>query len=176
MCPPRFFAPLGPAPRTSTAKPTACTVGCELARHNGSFLGVTAESGFWHPATAAYRTPIGFADTATPCFPTGLTLGTRATTVCGGSGKSARLHRRMGHICFDFWTTRAHPSFLFQRRPARRRRELCEVLGVYIYTWLRSAFARGGQRNVDEFRGVAMDSRFLLLGCSRYIYIYWSFS
>ena len=136
----RKNSPTGPAPRTSTAKPTACIAGCEMARHNGSFLGVMA-SGSWHPAAAASRTPIGFADTATPCFPTGPTFGTRTTTrtVCGGSGKSARPHRRMGHIWFDFWTTRGRSSFLFIRRATRFRRELYEVLRVCKYTLLTSS-------------------------------------
>ena len=97
------FCAIGPAPQISTAKPTACTAGRELARHNGSFLGVTV-SGFWHPPKATYRTPIGAAGTATTCFPTAPTFGTRTTTVCGGSGKSARRHQRMGYIWFDYWT------------------------------------------------------------------------
>ena len=94
----------GPAPRTRTAKSIACTAGFEMARHNGSFLGVTA-SGSWHTTMAVYCMPIGFADTAKPCFSTGPTFGARATTVGGGSGKSARLHRRMECLWFDFWMT-----------------------------------------------------------------------
>ena len=31
---------------------------------------------------------------------------TSATTICGGSGKSARLRPRMEYIWFDSWTTR----------------------------------------------------------------------
>ena len=83
---------------------------------------------------AAYRTPPGF--TATPCFPTGPTFGTRATTVCGGSETSARLRQRMEYIWLDFWTTRDRSSFLFLRRATRLRRELYEVLGVCKFTWL----------------------------------------
>ena len=64
----------------------------------------------------------------------------------------------MGYIWFDFWTARDRTSFLFLRRATRLRRELYEVLGVCKYTWLRSAFARGVQRNVDESRGAAVDS------------------
>ena len=64
----RFYV-TGSAPRTSTPKPTACAAGCELAMHNGKLLGVTA-SVFWRPATAAFRTQIGFAATEPRCFPT----------------------------------------------------------------------------------------------------------
>ena len=51
----------------------------ELSRSNGEWF-LAPGYGF------TYRTPIGFADPETPCFPTGPTFGTRATTVCGGSG------------------------------------------------------------------------------------------
>ena len=50
----RFFATrycvTGRALPTSTAKPTACTPGCELVLHNGNFLGVAA-SVSWRPAS-----------------------------------------------------------------------------------------------------------------------------
>ena len=52
------------------------------------------------------RAPVGPADTATPCFPTGPTFGAQATTVCGGSGKSPRPCRRVGYTWFDFRRTR----------------------------------------------------------------------
>ena len=45
------FCVIGPAPWTNTAKPTAFTAGCALARHSVNFLGTTANS-FWHPATS----------------------------------------------------------------------------------------------------------------------------
>ena len=69
-------------------------------------------------------------------FPTGPTFGARTTTVCGGSGKSARLRQRMGYICFDFWTTRDRSSFLFRQHATRLLRELYEVLGACRHTWL----------------------------------------
>ena len=103
---------------------------------------------------AAYRTPISFADAVTMCFQTGPTFSTGATTVCGGSGKSARLHQRIGYIWFDFGTTRDRSNFLFLRRVTRLRRELYEILGACSA----STFARGVQRNVDEFRSAAGDS------------------
>ena len=106
-----------------------------MERHNGSFLGVNT-SGFCHPNMAASRTPIGFADTATPYFPTGPTFGTRATTVSGGSRKSARLHQRMGDLWFGSWMNQDRSSFLFFRRATQLRRELYDILGVYKYTWL----------------------------------------
>ena len=91
----------GSASRTGTAKPTACAAGCKLARHSGNFLEETT-SGFWHSAIIVYRTLIRFTGTATPCFPTGPTFGTRGGDDLCGSRKSARLHRRMGYICtFD---------------------------------------------------------------------------
>ena len=105
-----------------------------MARHNGSFLGVTA-SVSWHPAMAACRMPIDFADEATPCFPTGLTYGTRATTVCGDVRKSARLQRRMGYTWFDFWMTRDRSNSLFLRRAARLQRKLYDTLGVCKCPW-----------------------------------------
>ena len=39
-------------------------------------------------------------------LPNGAPFDTRAMTVCGRSGKSARLQQRMGYIWFDVWTTR----------------------------------------------------------------------
>ena len=64
------------------------------------------------------------------CFPTEPTFGTRATTVCGGLGRSERARLRMGYIRCDFWMTRDRSSFLFLRRATRLQRELYEVLGV----------------------------------------------
>ena len=116
-----------------------------IARHKDKFLAVTM-SGFWHPGIAACRTPIGFANTTTQCFPTGPTFGTRATTVWGGSEKSARLRQRMGNIWLDSWTARDRSGFLFLRRATRYRRELYTVLSLQIQ--LASAVARGLQRNV----------------------------
>ena len=102
---PRNFAVLGRNPELApTDKPHVPPDAMRLARRNGSFLGVTV-SGSWHPVMAAYRMPIGFSDIRTPCFPTGLTFGTRAAIFRGSLGKSARLHRWMGYIWFVFRAT-----------------------------------------------------------------------
>lgn len=79
-----------PEPRTSAAEEIASTGGCQLERHNGSFLVVTASDSRLS-ASVVYRTRIGFADTARPGFLTRPVAGTRATMVFGGLGKSARL-------------------------------------------------------------------------------------
>ena len=120
----------------------------ELSRGNGEW--------FWPPLMAAYRARIGFADTATPCFPTRPMFGTRTTTVCGNSGKPARLRERMEYIWFEFWTTRDRSSFFFLQRATRLRRELRS--SSCLKTQMASAFARGPQRSVDESRGVTGDS------------------
>ena len=104
----------GRALRTSTAKPTACTVDCELLLHNGNFLGITA-SDVWRMDTAVLLAQNGLADTGLRCFPTEITFDTRATTVCGVLGRSARPQPRRGYIWCDFWTTRGRSTFLFLR-------------------------------------------------------------
>ena len=124
----------GPASRTSTARPTACTAGCELARYSGSFLGVKAsgpDTRLWLRTTRRLASPKLLHRASQRG-----TIGTRAATVCGGSGKSARLHRPVGNICLDFLMTRDRASFLLFRRATQLPRELYEVLGVYKYTWL----------------------------------------
>ena len=94
---------------------------------------------FLHSAMAAYRTPTVFNATAIPWFPTGPTVGARATTVCGGHGKSARLRQRMVYIWFEFGTTWDRSSFrLLQRK--RLRPKLHEVLGVCKCTCLARLF------------------------------------
>ena len=100
----------------------------ELSRRNGY------DSVSWSPAAAAFRAQIGFAAIAPRCFPTEPTFGTRATTVCGGVGRSARARLRIGYIWCDFRMTRDRSIFLFLRRATRLRRELYEVLGVGKYT------------------------------------------
>ena len=137
------------------------------AAQRASFLEVTA-SDPWHPAMAVCRTPIGFADIAIPWFLTGPTFGTRATTgVCGSSGKSVRLHRRMGFTCFDFWMTRDTSSSLFP--PARYTTSARAVRGSWcLQTHLTGAFARGIQRNVDDSRGAAVASCVSHLDCTRF--------
>lgn len=97
------------------------------------FLGVTASVSRL-PAMITCHTQFGFADTVPPCFPTELTFSIRATTVCGGSAKSAKLQQRMGYIWFEFGMTRDRSSFLFFRRGTRLQRELYEAFGVYKYT------------------------------------------
>ena len=91
-------------------------------------------------------------------FPTGPTFGARTTTVCGGSGKSARLRQRMGYIWFDFWTIRG--PIKLPLSPVRYTTSTRAVRGSWCLQFhLASAFARGVQRNVDGSRG-ADDSRF----------------
>ena len=68
-----------------------------------------------HPATAAFRTQGGLAATALRCFPTEPTFATRATTVCGDLGRSARARLRMWYIWCALWMTRDRSSFLFSR-------------------------------------------------------------
>ena len=48
----------------------------------------------------------GLADTASRCFPTEPTFGTKSTTVYGGLGRSARARLRMGYFWCAFWTIR----------------------------------------------------------------------
>ena len=145
----------GSAFRISIAKPTVCTAGCELVLHNENFLGVTT-SVSWRPATAKFRRQTGFADTAPRCILTKPTFGTRATTSCGGLGRSARV-RLVGDIWCDFWMIQDRSSFLVLRRASstQLRRELYEVLGK---VHLASVFERGVQCNVGESRGAAVDS------------------
>ena len=57
------------AVRNTTARPTACTAGCQLVLHNGSFLGATA-SDSWRPVTAPFLAQNGLAATAPRCLPT----------------------------------------------------------------------------------------------------------
>ena len=115
----------GPALRTSTAKPTAFTAGCALARHSVSFPGTTA-NGFWRPAALASHVRSGFA--ATRCSPREPTFGTMATMGCGGLEKSARVRQRMEYTWSEFWTTRGRSSFLSLRRATRPQRGPYEVL------------------------------------------------
>ena len=131
----------GRALRSSTAKLTACAAGCELVLHNGNVLGKTA-SDCWRTDTATFLAQNGLAATALRCFPTESTFGTRATTVCGGLGRSVRARPRR-YIWCVFWTTRGRSSFLFLRRATRLRQEWHDVLGVYKYTSLLARLHRG---------------------------------
>ena len=69
------FCVIGPALQTSTAKPTAFTAGCALARHSVSFPGITAN---------VFGVRLRFATTTTRCSPRETTFGTRATMGYGG--------------------------------------------------------------------------------------------
>ena len=60
---PRNVALLGSLPVPAPPNQPNCTAGCELVRHNWSFLGVTA-SGSWHPVKTAYATGLQTARTA----------------------------------------------------------------------------------------------------------------
>ena len=127
------YCATGRALLTSTAKPTACTAGCELVLRNGNFHGTTA-SDFWRMDTVAFLAQNGFAATALWCFLTEPTFGTRATTVCGGLGRSAQARPRRGDIWCISWTTRGRSSFLFLRRATRLLQEQYKVLVAYKYT------------------------------------------
>ena len=81
------YCATGRALRIRTAQPTACTAGCGLVLHIGNFFGETV-SDSWLPVTAAFLAQNGRAATAPRCFPTEPAFGTRATTVCGGVGRS----------------------------------------------------------------------------------------
>ena len=95
------YCATGRALRTRTAKPTTCPAECELVLHNGNFLGTMA-SDSWRTDTAAFLAQNGLAATARRCFPTEPTFGRRATTVCGGLGRSARARPRRGYIWCAF--------------------------------------------------------------------------
>ena len=123
------FCVIEPALRTSTAKPTAFTAGCALARHSESFPGTTANV-FWRRATLASHAQSGFAATATRCSPREPTFDTRATMGCGGLAKSMRVRRKMEYIWFNSWTTRGGSIFLSLRRATRPQRGPYEVLGA----------------------------------------------
>lgn len=123
------FCVIGPELRTSTVKPTAFTAGCALAQHSVSFPGIAATV-FWRLVTLASHERNGSAATATRCFPREPTFGTRATTGCGGLGKSAGVHRTMEYTWSDFWTTRDRLNFLFPRRVTRPQWGLYEVPGA----------------------------------------------
>ena len=75
----------------------------------------------------------GLAAAAPRCFPMEPPPSTRATTVRGGLGRSARARLPMGCIWCAFWMTRDRSSFLLPRRATRLRRELC-CTGVLIST------------------------------------------
>ena len=62
-----------------------------------NFLGATA-SDSWRTVTAAFLGKNGLAATAPRCLPTKPIFGTRATTVCGGLGRSAPARPRRGYI------------------------------------------------------------------------------
>ena len=87
----------------------SCTAGCELVLHNGNSLGVTVCVS-WRPATATFRTQIGFAATAPRYIPTEPTFGTKTMTVCGRLGSSARARLRVGYIWCHFRMTRDRDS------------------------------------------------------------------
>ena len=118
---------------TSTAKPVACTAGCELVLHNGNFLGKTARDS-WRTDTAVFLAQNGLAATALRCFPTEPAFGTTAMAVRGVLGRLARARPRKGYIYHAFWTTRGRSSFLFLRRATRLRQERYEVVGACKYS------------------------------------------
>ena len=150
------YCATGTSLRVSTAKPTICTAGCELVLHNGNFLGVTA-SDSWRPVMAAFLERNGLATTVQWCFPTEPAFGTRATTVCGDLGISARARLRMGYIFLHFLD---YPGPIkLPLAPARHTPSTGAVRGSWcLHVHVASAFVRGIQRNVDESRGAAVDS------------------
>ena len=128
---------IGPALRTSTAKPTAFTAGCALVRHSVSFPETTGND-FRRRATLASHARSGLVATAARCSPREVTFDTRATMGCGGLEKSARVRRRMECTWSDFLTTLGRSSSLSPRRATRPQRGAYEVLGVSRSTTTRS--------------------------------------
>ena len=124
---------IGPAFRTSTAKPTVFTAGCGLVRHSVSSPGTTG-SVFCRRATLVFHARSGSGVTAIRYSPREPTFGSRVTMGCGSLEKSVRIRRRMEYTWSDFWTTRGRSSFLFPRRATRPQRKPYEVLGAFKST------------------------------------------
>ena len=127
------FCVIGPALRTSTAKPSAFTAGCGLARPTVSFPGTTVTV-FGRQATLASHARNVFGATATQCSPREPTFGTRATMGYRGLEKSARLRLRMGYTGSAFCTTRGRSSFFSLQRATRPQQGPYEVLGAFRST------------------------------------------
>ena len=70
-----MVSPIGPALRTSTAKPTVDTVMCALVLRKGNFHEETA-SNFLHPASALYSALAACVNTALRCLQAGPGFGT----------------------------------------------------------------------------------------------------
>ena len=95
------FCVIGPALRTSTAKPTAFTAGCGLVQHSVSSPGTTGKV-FSRRATHVFHARSGSAATTIWCSPKEPTFGTRATMGYGGLEKPVRVRRRMEYTWSDF--------------------------------------------------------------------------
>ena len=119
----------------------------ELSRNNGER--------FLAPGYVAVQT--GSVATTTRCFLREPTFGKRETMGYGGLETSARTLPRTRYTWSAFWTTRDGLNFLYPR--ARYMNSTGAVRGSwFLHVDIASAFPRGIQRNVDEFRGAAMAS------------------
>ena len=99
------FRVIGPALRTSTAKPTTFTAGCalgpaqrKLSRNNGEHI--LAPGYACVPRAEWLRR---YRDTV---LPKGAHVWYKTTTGCGGLEKSTRVRLRIGYTWSEFWTTR----------------------------------------------------------------------
>ena len=153
-----IYCATGRALRSNTAKPTAYTARCELVPRNENFLGATA-SVSWRPVTAAFLAQNGFlAPTIPRCFPTEPTF----IWYIGDDGLWW-----LGEISARMTTTGVYmvrflddPGLtklpLTAAHYATSTRAVRDVSCPQVH--LTSTFARGIQRNVDEYRGAGVDS------------------
>ena len=100
----RKLALFGLALRTSTAKPTICTLRWALVLY-GRKPPVLTASDVQHPATAACRALIGYATTAPRCSSMGPIFGTKLTTACCDWGKISARTTTDGELWCVSWTT-----------------------------------------------------------------------
>ena len=108
---------------------------------------------FSHMDTAAFLAQNGLAATALRCFPTEPTFGARATTVCGGLGRSARPRPRRGILKYLVRFLDDPGPIKLPLPPARYTTSTGAVRGSWcLQVHLASAFARGVQRNVDSLQ------------------------
>ena len=134
---------IGPARRTSTAKPTASTPECGSGRRSATSPATTGRH-FLAPGYACvirtdwlrryHDTVLPKGATTTRCSLREPNLGTRETMGCGGLEKSTRAQPRIKYTWSAFWTTRGRLNSLFPRRATRLRREPYEALGTCKFT------------------------------------------
>ena len=141
---------------TSTAKPTACTAGCELVQHNGHVLGTTA-SDFWRMDAAAFLAQNGFAATALRCFPYEAHFWYQSDHGLWWLGKISGSTTTKGVYLVRFFYDLG--PIKLPLPPARYTTSTGALRGSWcLQVHLASAFSRGVQRNVDESRDTAVHS------------------